>query len=102
MSWVSEGIRADSSPDQWYADYATTYDDRLAVHRVKERAGVVRVWATFRSRQEPGYCPEGARDATCLVWPIDDELSRVGRRYVISDASGDASGHGDPPWTRCG
>jgi hypothetical protein len=97
MSWVSEEIRADSSREQWYDDFATTYDDRLAIGQVDKAGDVVRVSASFRSRQDPGYGPEGAEDATCLLWSIDYEMTWVGDRYVISDASG----RGDPPWMRC-
>ncbi len=97
MSWVSDEIRAETTREQWNDDFATTYDDQLDVRRVRGSGDLVRAWAEFRSQQAAGYGPEGAEDATCLLWSIDYELTLQGERFVISDASG----HTDPPWTRC-
>lgn len=97
MIWLGAELRADSSAEQWHRDYATTYDDQLEIQSISGSWSRPEVWATFRSRQNPGYGPETARDATCLVWSIDYELQQQGGRWVIVEASG----HDDPPWTRC-
>lgn len=97
MRQFSAEIRADSTPEQWQADYETTYDDQLQIGSVTGPASSPRVSATFRSQQDPGYGPEGAEDATCLIWSIAYEMMQVGDRWVISGAAG----VGDPPWTRC-
>ncbi|MEJ7744851.1 MAG: S1C family serine protease [Nocardioidaceae bacterium] len=97
MRQFSAEIRADNTPEQWYDDYATTYDDQLRIHRVTGPPTNPLVSATFRSRQDPGYGPTGAEDATCLIWSIEYDMTRQGDRWVISGVDG----VGDPPWTRC-
>jgi len=97
MRQFSAEIRADSTPGQWHADYETTYDDQLQIGSVTGPDTSPRVSATFRSQQDPGYGPEGAEDATCLIWSIEYEMTQLGDRWVISGADG----VGDPPWTRC-
>lgn len=55
-------------------------------------------WATFTSHQDPGYGPSGARQATCVNWFLDYDLSRVeGGRWIITGASG----HAAQPYTVC-
>lgn len=97
MRQFSAAIRADSTPEQWYGDYATTYDDQLSIDSVTGPASSPRVAARFRSQQDPGYGPVGAENATCLIWSIDYDMTQLGDRWVISGAEG----HDDPPWTRC-
>ncbi len=97
MSLVGGAMRAKTPRDQWTSDFVTTHDDRLTVRSVTGSATVGHVWATFRSRQQAGYGPLGAVNATCLVWTLDYTMSRTGSSWVIDDASG----HGDPGWVRC-
>lgn len=97
MRQFSATGRADSTPEQWYDDYATTYDDLLRIEQVTGPPAEPLVLASFRSRQDPGYGPVGAEDARCLHWSIEYEMARQGARWVISGSNG----VGDPPWTRC-
>ena len=86
-----------SKPRLWYAAFATSQDDHLSIESVSGSVARPRVWATFRSRQDPGYGPAGAKAATCLVWSVDYEMVKRGHRWVIDVASG----HTEPPYQRC-
>ncbi len=97
MSLVSDKIRNDGSAQQWTADYATTYDDRLRIRSTDTTGAMPHVWATFRSQQLPGYGPAGAKGATCLIWSVDYTMDEQTGDWIIADARA----HGDPAWTRC-
>jgi S1-C subfamily serine protease len=97
MSLVSGTIRAEASRSQWRTNYSTTYDDQLAIESLQAGSSTAMVWATFRSRQAPGYGPTGATDATCLLWSIDYTMVRQGSTWIIDGVKG----HQDPPWVRC-
>jgi serine protease Do len=86
-----------SKPKLWYDAYATSHDDRLSIESVSGPLARPRVWARFRSHQDPGYGPPGARSATCLLWSVDYVMVDVGQRWVIDSASG----HAEPPYRRC-
>jgi serine protease Do len=99
MRQLTPEFRAEISggPLEWADAYASTYDDRLEIISVSGPDGNPTVWAEFRSQQAPGYGPEGARNAGCLIWSIDYEMVRVGSRLLI-DA---ATGHYASPYSRC-
>ncbi len=97
MSLVSDAIRAANPQSQWETDYSTTRDDQLRVLSVKGAAPRAQVWATFRSRQAPGYGPTGAKNATCLLWSLDYDMVASQSTWIIDDVSM----HVDPPWVRC-
>jgi len=97
MSLLSDSMRAGSPRSQWYSDYRTTYDDQLTLLSVEGTPTAVQVWAGFRSRQDPGYGPAGAKNATCLLWSIDYGMVKKGDGWVI-DA---VSAHMNPPWVHC-
>jgi len=99
MRQLTPEFRAEISggPVEWADAYASTYDDRLDIIDVSGPDDNPTVWAEFRSQQAPGYGPEGARNAQCLIWSIDYEMVRVGSRLLI-DA---ATGHYASPYSRC-
>jgi serine protease Do len=99
MRQLTPEFRAETSggPVEWADAYASTYDDRLEVISVTGSDDNPTVWAEFRSQQAPGYGPDGARNAPCLIWSIDYEMVRVGSRLLI-DA---ATGHYASPYSRC-
>jgi S1-C subfamily serine protease len=99
MRQLSGAYRAQnfSKPRLWYAAFATSHDDRLKIESVSGPAARPRVWATFRSQQDPGYGPAGARSATCLLWSVDYGMLQRGERWIIDSASG----HTDPPYRLC-
>jgi serine protease Do len=97
MSLVSDSIRSQNPEEGWLSSYATTTDDELQVRSVSGSQTTAHVWATFRSRQAPGYGPSGAEQATCLLWSIDYTLTLEDSTWIISSVSG----HTDPPWAPC-
>ncbi len=99
MREVSSAYRAAnfSDPQKWHEAYASSYDDELVVRSVIGPPGAPTVWATFRSRQDPGDGPSDDPLATCVVWSVDYDMVAVGGRWVIDGATG----HTDPPYTRC-
>jgi serine protease Do len=99
MRQLTPGFRAEISggPVEWADAYASTYDDRLDVISVSGPDDNPTVWAEFRSQQAPGYGPDGARNAQCLIWSIDYEMVRVGSRLLIDGATG----HYASPYSRC-
>jgi serine protease Do len=99
MRQLTPEFRAEISggPVEWADAYASTYDDRLDVISVSGPDDNPTVWAEFRSQQAPGYGPDGARNARCLIWSIDYEMVRVGSRLLIDGATG----HDASPYSRC-
>jgi serine protease Do len=99
MRQLTPEFRAEISggPVEWADAYASTYDDRLDIISVSGSDDNPTVWAEFRSQQAPGYGPEGARNAQCLIWSIDYEMVRVGSRLLIDGATG----HYASPYSRC-
>jgi serine protease Do len=99
MRQLSRAYRAEnfSEPNLWYDAYATSHDDHLSIESVSGPVARPRVWAMFRSQQDPGYGPAGAKAATCLLWSVDYVMVQLGRRWVI-DA---ASGHSEPAYRPC-
>jgi serine protease Do len=99
MGQLTPEFRAEISggPEEWADAYASTYDDRLDIISVSGPDDNPTVWAEFRSQQAPGYGPDGARNAQCLVWSIDYQLVRVGSRLLIDGATG----HFASPYSRC-
>lgn len=96
MSYLAPSLR--TSRAQWLHDYATSYDTGLHVISVAASGYTAHAWATFTSHQDPGYGPSGARQATCVNWSLDYDLSRVeGGRWIITGASG----HAAQPSTVC-
>ena len=99
MRQLSRAYRAEnfSEPNLWYDAFATSHDDHLSIESVSGPVARPRVWAMFRSQQDPGYGPAGAKAATCLLWSVDYVMVQLGRRWVI-DA---ASGHSEPAYRPC-
>jgi serine protease Do len=90
-------VRNFPKPRLWYAAFATSHDDHLTIKSVSGSGSRPLVWATFRSRQDPGYGPADARAATCLLWSVDYEMVQQGHRWLIDTASG----HTTPAYRRC-
>ncbi|HLQ82065.1 MAG TPA: hypothetical protein VK103_00900, partial [Bacillota bacterium] len=99
MGLLTPDFAAEIFPDerQWHGAYETTYDDQLEVVEATRDGDQARVRLRFRSQQESGYGPKGARRATCLWWDIDYRVELHDGEWLIDGASG----HRDPAWTRC-
>jgi len=99
MRQLTPTFRAESfgGPEQWADGYESTYDDRLEIISINGPDSNPTVWARFRSTQAPGYGPEGARNARCLIWSIDYQMVQVGSRWLIDGATG----HYGSPFSRC-
>jgi serine protease Do len=99
MRQVSDSYRAAnfSDPQKWREAYASSYDDELVVMSVTGPENAPTVWATFRSQQDAGDGPTDDPLATCVVWSVDYDMVQQGSHWVIDGASG----HNDPPFTRC-
>jgi hypothetical protein len=99
MRQLTPRFRAETfgGPQEWAEAFASTYDDRLRIISVSGPDTSPTVWAEFRSQQAPGYGPEGARNAGCLIWSLDYDMVQVGSRWLIDGATG----HYAQPFARC-
>jgi serine protease Do len=85
------------SESAWAKAYATTYDDDFGLVDVNVDGSSADVWLTFRSQQDPGYGPAGAKDATCLRWEIVYRVVRSGGDWRLDSAKTVDK----PGWIRC-